>query len=132
MTARDVASDLDAYVRRTALLPWCWGVQDCTIWPADWCLLRWGFDPAARFRGRYRSEAEAEALTAGGLLSTVAPEIALRRKAAAAEGDIGIIEVAGRQVGAIRSGRLWLFRTPRGIGMARRTAIAIWGDECRR
>ncbi|MFN4101657.1 MAG: hypothetical protein ACK4GT_17990, partial [Pararhodobacter sp.] len=72
------------------------------------------------------------ALTGAGLLATVAPEIALPRKAVAAEGDLGMIEVAGRQVGAIRSGGLWLFRTPRGVGMARRTAIAIWGDECRR
>lgn len=132
MSAQDVASELDAYVRRTALLPWAWGVQDCTIWPADWCLLRWGFDPAARFRGRYSTEAGALALTAGGLLATVAPEIALPRKAAAAEGDLGILDIMGREVAAIRGGDRWLFRTPRGVGMARRTALAIWGDECRR
>ncbi|RJL08407.1 DUF6950 family protein [Paracoccus siganidrum] len=120
--------DLGAYVQRTAALPWCWGVQDCTIWAADWCLIRWGVDPAARYRGRYHDEAGALALTRAGLLATVGPEIPLRRKDAPAEGDIGVIEINGRQVAAIWSGAHWLFRTPRGIGMTSRAAIAIWGD----
>lgn len=121
-------SDLDGYVLRTAALPWCWGVQDCTIWVADWCLIRWGVDPAARYRRRYHDEAGALALTQAGLLATVGPEIPLRRKDAPAEGDIGVIEINGRQVAAIWSGTHWLFRTPRGIGMTSRAAIAIWGD----
>lgn len=121
-------ADLAAYVQRTAGLPWAWGRQDCTIWVADWCIERWGADPAERFRGRYRSETEAMLLTASGLLETVAPEIRLRRKAAPAEGDIGVIEFRSRQVSAIWSGSHWLFRTPRGIGMARCKALAIWGD----
>ena len=123
-------ADLAAYVQRTAGLPWGWGRQDCTIWVADWCIERWGSDPAARFRGRYCSETEALELTASGLLETVAPELSLRRKAAAAaaEGDIGVIEFRGRHVSAIWSGSHWLFRTPRGIALARCKAIAIWGD----
>ncbi|MFG6083926.1 hypothetical protein ACEUZ9_000161 [Paracoccus litorisediminis] len=119
---------LDDYVQRTALLPWEWGVQDCTIWVADWCLLRWGFDPACRFRGRYRSAAGAHHLTACGLVVRVGPEIPLPRKPVAGDGDPGVIDITGRQVAAIRSGSHWLFRTPRGVGMARRDAIAIWGE----
>ena len=116
------------YVDRTSGLPWQWGVQDCTIWVADWCVIRWGFDPARRFRGQYCNERGALLLTACGLAQRVGPEIPLRVKDTPGEGDIGIVEIAGRQVAAIRSGRHWSFRTPRGVGMARREAIMIWGD----
>ena len=119
---------LDEYVQRTALLSWQWGVQDCTIWAADWCVIRWGFDPARRFRGRYDSERGAQMLTACGLALRVGPEIPLRVKPAPDDGDIGVIEVAGREVATIWSGPHWLFRTPRGVGMARRSAMIVWGD----
>ena len=119
---------LSEYVQRTAVMPWAWGSQDCTIWAADWCLLRWGFDPARRYRGRYDTERGARLLTACGLAVRVGPEIPLPVKAAPDAGDLGIIEVAGRQVAAIRSERHWLFRTPRGVGFAQREAIMIWGD----
>ena len=119
---------LDEYVAATVEQPWQWGKQDCTIWVADWCSARWGIDPAARYRGRYSDEQGMAALISGGLLATVAPEIALPHKDAPDEGDIGVIEVAGRQVAAIWSGAHWMFRTPRGVSFARRDALAIWGD----
>lgn len=123
-----MTSLLADYVERTSGLPWQWGAQDCTIWAANWCLIRWGFDPAHRFRGRYDSARGARLLTACGLAVRVGPEIPLRVKTAPDDGDIGIIEVAGHQVAAIRSGRHWLFRTERGVGMARREALIAWGD----
>jgi len=125
MTTSSLLAD---YVQRTAPLPWAWGRQDCTIWAADWCLLRWGFDPACRFRGRYETERGAQLLIACGLAVRVGPEIPLRVKQSADDGDLGIIEIAQREVAAIRSGAHWLFRTERGVGMARRDAIMIWGD----
>lgn len=123
-----MAPDLGAYVRRTADLPWVWGVQDCTMWVADWCLERWGMDPAARYRGCYSDEAGAAAILAGGMLAVISPEIPFVPKQSAAEGDIGVIEIVGRQTAAISTGAHWMFRTPRGIGMAVRPALAIWGD----
>lgn len=119
---------LDAYVQQTASLSWAWGAQDCTMWVADWCRIRWGIDPAADYRGRYDSRAGAEALIVQGLVDTVEPEIALKGKNSPAEGDIGVIDVNGRQVAAIWTGMHWLFRTPRGIGMTDRPAMAVWGD----
>ncbi|WP_272848015.1 DUF6950 family protein [Paracoccus saliphilus] len=123
-----IADQLDRYIRRSLDLPWAWGVQDCTIWVADWCMIRWGMDPAARFRGTYGTEAEAEALTGTGLVDLVAPEIPLPRKDVPEIGDIGVIEIAGRRVAAIWTGTHWTFRTPRGVSMSRRGAIAIWGN----
>lgn len=121
-------ADLWGYVQRTAMLPWRWGVQDCTIWVADWCVERWGIDPAARYRGCYDSEDGALRLTAAGLVAVVEPEIPLTRKDAPGEGDIGVIEFRGQQVSAIWSGQRWLIRTPRGVAELRAPAIAIWGD----
>lgn len=119
---------LDRYIQRSIDLRWAWGAQDCTIWVADWCRLCWGLDPASRFRGTYGTEAEAEALTSEGLVALVAPEIPLLRKDRPEPGDIGVIEIADRQVAAIWTGRHWIFRTPRGVSMTRRGAIAIWGN----
>ncbi|MEG4645199.1 hypothetical protein VB636_20940 [Paracoccus sp. APAP_BH8] len=123
-----MADRLGAFVEATASRPWDWAADNCTFWVADWALMRWGADFAARYRDRCRSEADAAALTAGGLVALVEPEIALQRKDAPAEGDIGIIEFRGRQVSAIWSGSHWLIRTPRGVAMVRARAIAIWGD----
>lgn len=123
-----MTADFGAYVQRTVLLPWEWGVQDCTMWAADWCRLRWSFDPAAQFRGTYHDEAGAERMIAGGLIRLVGPHIALARKHAPAEGDLGVIEVLDREVAAVWSGEHWHFRKPHGVGLVRRPALAIWGD----
>lgn len=122
----------EAFVAMTADRPWRWGVQDCTIWVADWCVARWGIDPAAAWRGRYDSEAEAEAAIAeaGGLAALVGPTLGFldaRDPRDAQPGDVGIIRAAGREVAAICTGQMWAFRTPAGIGEARCTALRVWG-----
>lgn len=120
---------LTAYVSRTMALPWSWGRQDCTMWVADWCRERWGRDPALAFRDRYSTEAEADALTAQGLVATISPFLSwLRVTEAPEDGDIGVIEVGGRETAAIRFGGRWAFRTPRGIGEADAQAIIAWGN----
>lgn len=98
------------------------------MWVADWCIARWGFDPAADFRGRYDSREGAEALTGVGLIKVVKPHIPLPTKVMPAPGDVGIIEINGHQVAAIWSGAHWLFRTARGVGMTSQAAIIVWGD----
>jgi len=123
-----MADRLAAFVGATAARPWDWAAENCTFWVADWGLVRWGLDFAARYRGRCRSEEDADALVGGDLVALVSPEIPLPRKDAPAEGDIGVIEFRGRQVSAIWSGSHWLIRTPRGVAMVRARAIAIWGD----
>lgn len=98
------------------------------MWVADWCIARWGVDPAASYRGRYDSRAGAEALTARGLVETISGVIGLAGKIDPDEGDVGVIEVQGRHVCAIWTGAHWLFRTPRGVGMTGGPALAVWGD----
>lgn len=120
-----------AFAALTAARPWQWGVQDCTTWAADWCVARWGIDPALPFRERYTTEAEAEALIAGagGLVELVRPQMRfLAEKIAADDGDVGVIAVLDRPTAAIRAGDKWAFRTQAGIGFVAAPALIVWGD----
>lgn len=120
-----------AFAAITAEQPWSDGVQDCCMWPADWCVARWGVDPARSFRERYSTEAEAEALiaAAGSLVELVRPHMAfLTQKEAPDDGDVGVIEVLGRQTGAVRAGDKWAFRTRAGIGFLDVPALIGWGN----
>lgn len=79
--------------------PFRWGAHDCCLFAADAVLALTGRDPAAAWRGRYATEAEAEAVLAeaGSLVETVAlacaaaglPEIPA--PAAARRGDLALI-----------------------------------------
>lgn len=123
-----MADAVDRFLTAGAALPWVWGVSDCTIWVADWCVLHFRQDPAAIFRGRYADEAGAEVLIAAGLARTIAPWMPpLRVTDAPRRGDVGIIDIRGREVAAIWTGRRWAFRTPRGLGECPTRAIVSWG-----
>ena len=120
-----------AFMAMTDGRDWSWGDQDCTMWVSDWCRLRWRVDPAMPFRGRYVSEAGAQALIneAGSLVDLIAPQMVfLREKTDADEGDVGVIEVLGAQTAAIRVGDKWAFRTPAGVGFVNATPLIVWGD----
>ena len=120
-----------AFMTMTDGRDWSWGDQDCTLWVSDWCRLRWRIDPAMPFRGRYDSEAGAQALIdeAGTLVALISPQMVfLREKSEADEGDVGVIEVLGRQTAAIRVGSKWAFRTQAGVGFVGADPLIVWGD----
>lgn len=70
---------LAAMVEARRNQPFAWGEQDCCMFAADCAQALTGRDPAALWRGRYATEAEAEAFLApgGGLEGTVAAAMAL-------------------------------------------------------
>ena len=122
---------LTAFLARTWEAPFVWGSSDCTLWVADWCVVRWTVDPAASFRSRYTTQAEAEMLIEDGLAETIRPfmRFAVEKTADAAEdGDVGVVLVDGKETGAIRTGGLWAIKTAAGTGAADFPAVAIWGD----
>lgn len=123
-----MADRLAAFIEETSTRSWDWSSENCTFWVADWGLVRWGVDFAARYRGCCRNEDDANAMVGGDLVALVSPEINLARKDLPDDGDIAVIEFRGRHISAIWSGRHWLIRTPRGVAMVRAEAVAIWGD----
>lgn len=125
-----MGAGLTAFLERTADRPWVWGETDCTMWVADWCIQRWGVDPAAAFRGRYRNEAEMLALTANGLMELVAPCMTFARAVdEAQDGDVAVIQLPGKEVAAIRVGPHWAMRRfPDGLAFVDAPALAVWGD----
>ncbi|MEN2980854.1 hypothetical protein P7L78_21925 [Tistrella bauzanensis] len=141
-----IGADRDAlltdWIRGGAAAGWAWGALDCSIWAADWVRIVRGADPAAAWRGRYRTARGCArlirrhpgglaAMAADGLLSigclTVAPDVAR-------PGDVGIIRgIDPARTGvvveaiAIRGRASWITKIERGI--ARHdpgAAVAAW------
>lgn len=121
-------SSLEEWLGKAPYLEWQWGETDCTMWVADWCILRFGFDPARMFRGTYSTEEQACDLVAGGLANLIAPFMApLREKREPEAGDVGVILLAGRETSAIFNGRDWAIRTQRGLFEGPLKPIKVWG-----
>lgn len=56
---------LSAMLKDRANMPWEWGRNDCLMFPADIVNALTGFDPAARWRGKYSNQIEAMNILAG-------------------------------------------------------------------
>jgi len=130
---------LERFLGRTAATPHVWGLSDCSLMIADWCVANGHQDPASAWRGTYGTEAECRALiTAQGDLAAVVASCA--RKAglrAIREPELGAVAVIGsarntdRQWSAIWNGKRWAVRwvSARGTPMwspFMATPIAMW------
>lgn len=99
------------------------GVFDCATLPADWAVANGWPDPMARWRGRYASEEDGEALvaTAGGLLALFKDgfaSIGLEHERDTTEwrqGDVGVVSAYGHEAGSIYTGRRWVLVAERGL-----------------
>lgn len=123
------------------------GVHDCCTFPADWAVLCGHADPMAKWRGTYATDEAAEELIAqaadsimgeslgrGGLEVLFAdgmreagiPEIYDGRPGPDfLAGDIGVVNLAGNEAGAIFTGKRWAFVPDRGIAFASLDAECI-------
>ncbi len=133
-----MAEGLTEFIRAAMRREFVWGKRDCILFCTDWVWAVTGTDPAARWRGTYHSEAEAQAIIDGfgglaalcdegyaGALERCDPEDAL----------VGVITSIEGDIGAIRSGRSWVVLTERGIGRVRidlAVCLAAWGLPCRK
>ncbi len=126
---------LDLFLDEAMRSPFVWGARDCLLWPADWVRLAVGRDPAAAFRGRYRTQLGAariltrhgglvalatRSMTAAGLDETTEPR----------SGDVGLVQVmtaAGPQpAGAIRTGARWSVLCAAGIAAGPFPTLMAW------
>lgn len=111
---------LDAFLEDMARRPFVDGEADCVLTVADWVVANGHPDPAAPFRGRYRTALGRERIVRreGGLLAVMeagAKRSDLIETQTPERGDVGLIEMRGQQLAAIRQGRLWAIKSSRGL-----------------
>jgi hypothetical protein len=133
-----VQQKLMAFFDRAAKHPFSWGEHDCMLEVADWLDYACGLDAAGPWRGRYSTEAEADALMPAGLVAGMVAEAArlgLQEAAQPLPGDVGLVTVTGqaKPCGAIYmpSGR-WRLKTEAGIVTTRDAKVLVaWTVPCR-
>lgn len=124
-------SDLAAFLRAGGARPFAWGVQDCCLWAADWVLAATGRDPAAVWRGRYRTALGAARLAArrGGFEAHVAACLAdagLTETAEPRPGDVGIVDLANGPTFAVRTRGCWAAKGERGVVLTDAPCLRAW------
>lgn len=138
MAAQLIPAPLADFLRQSRAVRPAWGVSDCLMWPADWMLRLTGEDPGAPFRGRYASEAEAEAILAeqGGIvacLGRAAMSVGLVAVERPAPGDVGVVVIPdgarALAVGAVFAGPGgWAHMAGEGLQIGRvRRVLGLWG-----
>lgn len=135
----DLLDRLSAFLDAEAGHDHVWGRRDSMLLVADWMAAATGKDPAAPWRGRYRTPRGALRIirAAGGkdaLLADGFARVGCARAIAvedAVSGDVGLVAVMtarGRvePVGAIRSGDCWVVRGSRGLLGGAAQAFSAW------
>lgn len=91
--------------------PFCWGENDCCLFVADVCLAACGKDPAADYRGRYRTELGAKralAKTHGSIAAALDAHFERVPVAMAQRGDALVFDGPQGQTAAVMwAGRVW-------------------------
>lgn len=127
---------LPEFAERMRRTPFAWGAFDCILNLADWSVAIGAGDPAAAYRGRYRTAAGAERIArrAGGLAALVAREFEPLGWTPVADpraGDIGVVQ-ASAEAGGLCLGDRWAVLDPHGILVAPLSPIAAWRWSCPR
>lgn len=131
-----MAVTLPEFLNDAAGKPFEAGRLDCMLFAADWVALRTGKDPAAPFRGAYRTVREYETLLKenGGLLAmagSAMTRIGLQGAEKPQEGDVGVIRYLTpgnrhRPLAGIYTGLRWVAKTRAGIVAVHAAPIAVW------
>lgn len=124
-------SALDALLSARLNAPFVWGQHDCCLFAADAVLAITGQDLAASLRGTYATEEEAAALvqSLGGVAALVTARLGDPMPSALARpGDVGLVEIDGRQSLAVCIGRHWQAPGPDGLRVLPRSMVLqAWG-----
>jgi len=120
MTTRhlDWQSRLAAFLAGRMATPFAWGTHDCCIFACDAVLAQTGHDPADGLRAHRTAQEAAQTLADHGGVAALAtarlgPEIL---PTLAAVGDVGLVQVDGRDALAVCAGSFWL--APGASGLA--------------
>ncbi len=131
---------LAAFISALATRPMVWGQSDCVMTAANWIISQGYPDPAALYRGRYRTRLGCERILnkAGGALAIMqsgADRIGLQITDSPEPGDVGCILVVAPslrvvEAGALFDGRLWVTMGRAGILAASVDPLRVWRVEC--
>lgn len=121
---------LDDFLEVIAARPFIDGSTDCVLTVADWVVLNGHPDPAAPWRGRYRTPLGRERLVRrhGGLAALMqagAARAGLNPVADPVRGDVGLVRFDAIPMAAIRVGRLWAAQGP-GLVVAPAETLMAW------
>lgn len=132
--------NLDDHIAVGGGRPFVWGVNDCSLFAADWVRSRTGLDPASDWRGAYTTMRTAHRLLAdrGGLLAVISNAmdgLGFARTDDPLSGDVGVVtvptairrgKIVTSDVAAIRVGRLWAVKARRGMAAGEFPCLAAW------
>lgn len=107
--------------------PFLWGETDCCLFAADCALAQTGRDPAASYRGRYKTALGASRLikTAGGLTAILDSQYARIDPRLAQRGDLALFDGPyGETVGVVFAG-IWA-PTEQGVSMIDTAPKLMW------
>ena len=113
-----------------------WGHDDCLLWIADIYREALGIDPAAEFRGRYKTGAGAYAqLGRNGVLGVLERVAGERNWSAivpadANTGDLGMVATGQSPGGVIFNGAFWIGRSDYGFTAWRTSVVTHAWSVC--
>lgn len=121
---------LERFLDDMARRPFADGTADCILTVADWVVLNGKPDPAAPYRGRYRTALGRERIVRreGGMLAVMeagAARAGLEATDEPVRGDVGLVRVGERPVAAICLNRLWAAKGE-GVTVAPAEVIKAW------
>lgn len=124
-----MAARIIEFMQRYTDRPFAWGVDDCSLFIADWWRENHGVDPACELRGTYSTEIEKTRIVenSGGLLKLVAgiaEGVGAKRATSVSTGCFALIEPG---VCAIYVQGYWVVRSEIGLTFNREArVIRMW------
>lgn len=113
--------------------PFAWGENDCCLFAADCCLAIAGKDPAAEFRGTYKTEAGAKraikkiSKTLEGAFDIHFEQISW---AFVQRGDVVLYDgPKGRGIGIFWAGNVWSITETKGLARIEFEPVTVWRVE---
>ena len=121
---------LEQFLEDMARRPFRDGAADCILTVADWIVLNGHPDPAAPFRGRYRTALGRERIVRreGGMLSVMeagAARAGLEATEGPLRGDVGLVRMGDHTLAAICLNRLWAAKGP-GVVVGPAEVLKAW------
>lgn len=132
MRNRDWTTQLAELIKAASERPFSWGEFDCCLFAADSAMAVCGVDPAAQYRGRYRTETGAKRLLKkihGSLDAAWDACFERVNPAFIQRGDVAMYDGAnGRGVAVFWAGEFWSVAED-GVGRIACEPVVVWRVE---